>query len=161
MRDEVLETARSCGTGLDTPAGLAWMAFLRVHGGLIRVLDAELRREANLSLADFDVLIQLALSEPACLRMSDLAHRTLVSKSGTTRRVEQLEREGLVARKSAGTDRRSVIVSLEPEGAQTLRRALPVHSRGIARHFAAKLTDQDSDALRRALEKVSPERDPG
>jgi len=161
MRDEVFETTRVCGTGLDTPAGRAWLAFLRAHAGLIRSLDAELRREADLSLADFDVLIQLAMATPTCLRMSELARRTLVSKSGTTRRVEQLEREGLVARKAAGTDRRSVIVSLEPEGVETLRRALPVHARGIAVHFAGKLTDEDADALRRALEKVGPERDPG
>lgn len=168
MRDEVFETAHACGAGFDTPAGQAWGAFLRAHSDLIRILDAELRREVSLSLSDFDVLIQLATADDTCLRMSDLARRTLVSKSGTTRRVEQLEREGLVARSSAGTDRRGVIVSLQADGMETLRRALPVHARGIARHFAAKLTDEDADALRRALQKVSlghdplgPERDPG
>ncbi len=159
MRDEILQTTRACGAGLDTPAGLAWLAFLRAHAGLIRSLDAELRRETRLSLSDFDVLIQLAMADDTCLRMSELARNTLVSRSGTTRRVEQLEREGLVARRAAGTDRRLVIVSLEPEGVETLRRALPVHARGIATHFAAKLEDEEADTLRRALEKVSPERD--
>ncbi len=161
MRDEVFQTTRACGVGFDTPAGLAWGAFLRAHSDLIRILDAELRRETQLSLSDFDVLIQLAMAETGCLRMTELARRTLVSKSGTTRRVEQLEREGLVARKAAGTDRRSVIVSLEPAGVETLRQALPVHARGIATHFAAKLTDEDADALRQALVKVSPDRPPG
>lgn len=161
MRDEILQTTRACGAGLDTPAGLAWLAFLRAHAGLIRSLDAELRQETRLSLSDFDVLIQLAMADDTCLRMSELARNTLVSRSGTTRRVEQLEREGLVARRAAGTDRRSVIVSLEPEGMEALRRALPVHARGIATHFAAKLANEEADTLRRALEKVSPERDRG
>ena len=161
MRDEVFETTAACGTGLDTPAGRAWVAFLRSHAGVTRIMDAELRREVGLPLADFDVLIQLAMEAPACLRMTELARRTLLSKSGTTRRVEQLEREGLVARKAAGTDRRSVVVSLEPAGVEALRRALPVHARGIAMHFAAKITDEDADALRQALEKVSPEPAPG
>ncbi len=161
MRDEVFETARSCGAGFDTLAGQAWGAFLRAHSDLIRILDTELRREVSLPLSDFDVLIQLAMADDTCLRMSDLARRTLLSRSGTTRRVEQLEREGLVARSTAGTDRRGVIVSLQPDGVEMLRRALPVHARGIGRHFAAKLTDDDADALRGALEKLSPGRDPG
>jgi len=161
MRDEVFETTRACGVGFDTPAGLAWIAFLRAHSDLIRILDAELRRETRLALSDFDVLIQLAMAETGCLRMSELARLTLVSKSGTTRRVEQLEREGLVARKAAGTDRRSVIVSLQPAGVDRLRSALPVHARGIAAHFAEKLSDEDAGALRRALQKVSPDRAPG
>lgn len=160
MRDEVFQLARTCGVGFDTPAGLAWIAFLRAHSAVIRILDAELRREAQLALSDFDVLIQLATAETGCLRMTELARRTLVSKSGTTRRVEQLEREGLVARKAAGTDRRSVVVSLEPAGVETLRQALPVHARGIASHFAAKLTDEEAEVLRHALEKVSPDRPP-
>lgn len=161
MRDEVFQTARTCGVGFETPAGRAWFAFLRAHADLTRVLDVELRREAQLTLGDFDVLIQLALSEHGCLRMSDLARRTLVSKSGTTRRVEQLEREGAVARRSAGTDRRSVVVSLEPLGVEKLRRALPVQARAIASNFAAKLTDDEADALRHALETISPEHVPG
>lgn len=160
MKDEIVQTTRACGAGVDMPAGLAWSAFLRAHSDLIRTLDAELRREANLPLSDFDVLIQLAIADGTCLRMSDLARRTLVSKSGTTRRVEQLEREGLVERSSAGTDRRGVIVSLQAAGVDTLRRALPVHARGIALHFGAKLTDEDADALRRTLEKVSSSPDP-
>ncbi len=161
MRDEVYETSRTCGTGVDTPAGQAWFAFLRAHAELIRLLDAEMRREAQLPLSDFDVLIQLAMAETTCLRMTELARRALISKSGITRRVEQLEREGLVVRKAAGTDRRSVIVSLEPAGVDALRRALPVHARGIDTHFAAKLTDEDADVLRQVLEKVSPEHVPG
>ena len=46
MRDEVFETTRACGTGLDTPAGRAWVAFLRSHAGVTRMMDAELRRES-------------------------------------------------------------------------------------------------------------------
>lgn len=118
----------------------AWVGFLRSHAILLRLLDAELRREARLPLADFDVLIQLALADEGALRMTDLAHRTLVSRSGMTRRVAQLERDGLVSRCSATGDGRSVRASLTPLGEEVLRRAVPVHTRGIETHFLRKLT---------------------
>jgi len=119
----------------------------------MRVLDTELRRDADLSLNDFDVLVQLGLADGA-LRMGELARRTLVSRSGTTRRVEQLEQRRLVARSSADSDRRTVVVCLSPEGADVLKRAVAVHARGIAEHFVARLTKSDVQAIRSSLEKV-------
>jgi DNA-binding MarR family transcriptional regulator len=155
LRRDVIATSRAAGAAFNSPAGRAWDAFLRAHASLTRTLDAELRREARLSLADFDVLIQLALADGATLRMSELARRTRVSRSGTTRRVEQLERSGLVGRSSGGSDRRSVSVCLTPAGVETLRRALPIHARGVATHFVSRLARDEADRLHRTLEKVA------
>ncbi len=96
---------------------------------------------------------QLALGNGS-LRMGELARRTLLSRSGTTRRVEQLERRGLVERTTAGPDRRSVSVALTPAGATTFRGALDVHATGIATHFVAKLSSTDFTVLREVLQKV-------
>jgi DNA-binding MarR family transcriptional regulator len=120
----------------------------------MRVLDTELRRDADLSLNDFDVLVQLGLADGGSLRMSELARRTLVSRSGTTRRVEQLKQRGLVARSSADNDRRTVFVCLSADGAEVLKRAVAVHARGIAEHVVARLTKSDVAAIRSSLEKV-------
>jgi DNA-binding MarR family transcriptional regulator len=155
LRRELVATSRAEGAPFNSPAGRAWDAFLRAHASLTRTLDTELRHEAQLSLADFDVLIQLALADGASLRMSELARRTLVSRSGTTRRVEQLERSGLVGRSASVADRRSVTVCLTPTGIETVRRALPVHARGIAHHFVARLRARDADHLRATLEKIA------
>lgn len=137
-----------------TPAGEAWGGFLRAHASLLRVLDSELEREAGLSLSDFDVLIQLAMSEASRLRMSELARRALISRSGMTRRVGQLEVRGLVARQPDVHDRRSVTVSLTGEGAAVLRAAFPVHFRGIEAHFLSRLEDDELEQLGRTMEKV-------
>jgi len=153
LRHEVLERTAAQGAGLDTPAGRAWATFLQAHASLMRVLDTELRRDAHLSLSDFDVLMQLALGN-GTLRMGELARATLLSRSGTTRRVEQLERRGLVARTAAEPDRRSVLVSLTQAGRDTFRTALDVHAAGIARHFVARLGPEDAPALRAVLQKV-------
>lgn len=129
----------------------AWIGFLRSHAALMRLLDTELRREADLPLSSFDVLIQLALAEGGELRMTDLAQRTLASRSGMTRRVAELEREGLVSRCAASGDGRSVRASLTPKGAEVLRRAVPVHMRGIERHFLRRLTPSQISGLQDAV----------
>ena len=153
LRHEVLDSTRARGAGLDTPAGRAWGTFLQAHASLMRILDLELRRDTDLSLADFDVLIQLALGNGS-LRMGELARRTLLSRSGTTRRVEHLERRGLVERTTAGPDRRTVSVALTTAGAATFRGALEAHATGIATHFVAKLSSTDVTVLREVLQKV-------
>lgn len=139
----------------------AWIGFLRSHAVLMRLLDTELRRDAGLPLADFDVLIQLALGEDGALRMTDLARRTLVSRSGMTRRVAQLERDGLVSRCSVTGDGRSVRASLTPLGEEVLRRAVPLHTRGIERHFLRKLSRSQLAGLGEAVAALQVECDFG
>src|SRR5438093_5711028 len=83
----------------------AWRSMLRAHATLMRRLDTDLEREAGLALADFDVLAQLAEAHGE-LRMTDLADRALISRSGMSRRVARLADQGLVDRDKAGTDGR-------------------------------------------------------
>ena len=78
----------------------AWTSLLRSHATLVRRLETDLQRETGLALADFDVLAQLALADGE-LRMSELADRALISRSGMTRRVARLVEEGLVRRANA------------------------------------------------------------
>ena len=155
LRRRLIRRTRAAGAGLDSPAGRAWETFLRAHAGLMRTLDTELRSDGELTLNDFDVLIQLGLAERGSLRMSELAQRTLVSKSGTTRRVEQLERDGLVRRSPSSDDRRTVVVSLTPAGTRALEGAVGVHSAGVARHFATQLTPAEHRQLKALLDKVA------
>src|SRR5438309_6518389 len=75
----------------------AWDALLRVHATLLRQLETDLESKTGLALADFDVLAQLATAGGS-LRMTDLADRALISRSGMTRRVTRLVHEGLVRR---------------------------------------------------------------
>src|SRR5213079_1694740 len=89
----------------------AWTSFLRAHATLMRRLDTDLERETGLVLADFDVLAQLAEAHGE-LRMTELADRALISRSGMTRRVARLVDEGLVRREKAGTDARGIVVAI-------------------------------------------------
>jgi DNA-binding MarR family transcriptional regulator len=144
------------GTALDPtlPVGCAWGVFLRAHASLLRQLEFELEAETGLALADFDVLIQLAVAGGE-LRMTELAHRALVSRSGMTRRVARLVEERLVRRGQAPDDRRGIRVELTDKGRARLREAMPVHARGVARHFASRLEPEDLERLEGGLRKVT------
>ena len=132
----------------------AWSSLLRAHATLIRQLETDLEKGTGLALADFDVLAQLALAG-GNLRMTQLAARALISRSGMTRRVGRLVDEGLVRRASAGADARGVVVALTDAGVARLAETAPVHARAVADLFVARLDDQELGALENALGKVT------
>ena len=131
----------------------AWVSLLEAHATLVRRLESDLERETGLALADFDVLAQLARAGGE-LRMTELAARALISRSGMTRRVAQLVEEGLVRRADADADGRGVVVALTDAGVARLAETAPAHARGISELFVAQLDDQELTILERALGKV-------
>ena len=132
----------------------AWDSFLRAHATLMRRLEVDLAQATGLALADFDVLAQLARAGGE-LRMTDLATRSLVSRSGMTRRVARLVEEGLVRRAIADADGRGVVVALTDAGLARLTKTAPVHLRGVSELFVAQLDEQELAALKNALDKVT------
>jgi len=131
----------------------AWRALLQAHATLMRQLDTDLREDTGLRLADFDVLAQLATAGGE-LRMTDLAARALLSRSGLTRRVARLVDEGLVRRANAAGDGRGVVVALTDAGVARLTETVPVHVRGVSALFVERLDDQELAVLETALGKV-------
>src|SRR5438093_7599014 len=125
------------GRGLE-----AWRSLLEAHATLMRRLDTDLVRETGLALADFDVLAQLAQADGE-LRMTELADRALISRSGMSPRVARLVNEGLVRREKADTDARGVVVALTEAGIARLVQTAAVHARGISKLFVAQLHDQE------------------
>jgi DNA-binding MarR family transcriptional regulator len=131
----------------------AWDSLLRAHATLIRRLDTDLERETGLALADFDVLAQLAKAGGE-LRITELADRALISRSGMTRRVARLVADGLVRRNRASADGRGIVVALTDAGIARLAETAPVHARGISSLFIAQLEDQELALIERSLRKV-------
>ena len=111
------------------------------------------QEDTGLRLADFDVLAQLAQAGGE-LRMTELAARTLLSRSGLTRRVARLVDEGLVRRGNATEDGRGVVVGLSDAGVARVIETVPVHLRGVSKLFVERLDDQELAILETALRKV-------
>jgi DNA-binding MarR family transcriptional regulator len=131
----------------------AWVSLLQAHATLLRRLESDLEQETGMALADFDVVAQLARAGGE-MRMTELAARALISRSGMTRRVARLVEEGLVRRAEADADGRGVVVALTDEGVGRLAEAAPAHARGISELFVSKLDDRELAILERALGKV-------
>jgi DNA-binding MarR family transcriptional regulator len=148
LLDRLVEDELPGGRGLG-----AWDSFLRAHATLMRRLDTDLERDTGLPLADFDVLAQLAAGHGE-LRMTELADRALISRSGMSRRVARLVDEGLVRRARADTDGRGIVVGITDRGIARLAETAPVHLRGVSNLFAEHLDDQELALLERALNKV-------
>ncbi|HEY8374778.1 MAG TPA: MarR family transcriptional regulator [Pseudonocardiaceae bacterium] len=134
----------------------AWRAFLRAHARVTRSLEAELLAEQRLSLAAYDVLVQLDAAPGHRLRMTELADAVLLSRSGVTRLVERLERAGLVVRERSDSDGRGVVAVITQRGRERLRTATGTHLAGVARHFASVVEDQaELAALARACTRLA------
>jgi DNA-binding MarR family transcriptional regulator len=133
----------------------AWHAFLVAHAALEPILNRELEAACGLPLRWFDVLTQLHMTRHKRLSMTELASAVLLSKSGLTRLVDQIEEAGLVQRAAAPGDRRSLLIVLTPSGEKTLKRAAPIHEDGIRRHFAAHIRDNEAAAVEAALGRIA------
>jgi DNA-binding MarR family transcriptional regulator len=133
----------------------AWRSLLQAHAALTELLERELVTERGLPLSRYEVLLYLAESPDGRLRMQELAEQVLLSKSGLTRLVDRMEAAGLVRRERCPDDRRGAYAVLTDHGRAVLRRAAPVHLRGIQEHFGRHVGEDEARALSGALGRVA------
>jgi DNA-binding MarR family transcriptional regulator len=134
----------------------AWRGLLRVHSALVRQLDAELDAAHDLPLSSYDVLIYLQTAPGKRLRMAELADSVLLSRSGVTRLVDRLERDGLIVRDTCTSDGRGCFAVLTDEGEALLARARPTHLAGVRERFLRHFSDDDLRVLAGYWERVAP-----
>jgi DNA-binding MarR family transcriptional regulator len=130
-----------------------WRRLLGVETRLQERLDLELREAYHLTLAEYGVLVHLSEAGPGGLRMSDLADRLLLSRSGLTRRIDAMVRAGLVERRSCPADGRGSMAMLTPGGVTRLTEAAPTHVAGVRRYLIEPIAD-DLAGLSAGLERI-------
>ena len=94
----------------------AWRGLLRAHACLAKRLDAELDRAHSLPMTSYEVLHHLDEATDGRMRMCDLAEQAQLSRSGLTRLVDRLERDGLLERCSCSHDARGSYACLTAAG---------------------------------------------
>jgi DNA-binding MarR family transcriptional regulator len=132
----------------------AWQAMLMAHGRVIGRLDADLISESDMTLAEYEVLDNLA-AEDQRLRMNELADKARLSPSGLTRRFDALVRRGWVVRERCDDDRRGVYARITPEGSARLEAARPVHDAGVRAYFFELLEPEDVACMDRVMSSVA------
>lgn len=140
---------------LDEEEMQAWRSLVAVSSRLFEQLDAELRQEHDLSLADYEILSNLSEAPDRRLRMSQLADRALVSRSRLTHHVTRMEAEGLVTREACPTDRRGAYAVLTAAGMARVEEAAPTHLAGVRRLFVDRLPEDEVPAVAAALSEVA------
>ena len=144
-------------TTLSEEEQTAWRSFLHAHAAVTHRLDGELLDEHGLRLGEYEVLLILAWAPGRSMRPSELAKRTVLSRSGVTRLLDRLERDGLVERTACPTDRRGALAALTPAGHEVLRRAARTHVRGIRQYFSERLTPGQLRQVGRSLGAIAEE----
>jgi DNA-binding MarR family transcriptional regulator len=149
-----------CISNYPTPALLdeeqlqAWRGMLRAHSELTRALDAELTREHELPLSSYEVLLFLNDSEGGRMRMSELADSVLLSRSGLTRLVDRLERDGLLKRERCESDARGFFAQITPQGRRVFAAARQTHLDGVRRLFLDRFSRDELRELGALWQKL-------
>ena len=131
----------------------AWFGLLRTHADITRQIDAELRARADMTLGEYDVLVQLSNGPADGMRMSELARAVVLSPSGLTRRVARLEQEGLVERVSENA--RIVRSRLTRAGRAALARGAPVNLEVVQERYLEQLDESEAATLAALWAKLS------
>lgn len=128
--------------------------MLRVHSALVKALDAQLEAVHGLPLSSYEVLMNLRAAPGARLRMAELADLTLLSRSGMTRLVDRLARNGLLERDVCSSDARGCFAVLTDRGRELIDAARATHLAGVRERFLGHLGGDDLEALSAAFDKV-------
>ncbi len=132
-----------------------WEAFVRAYATTSHALERLAESRGGLPLGEHFLLVQIARGPAAGIRPTELAARSLLTKSGVTRAIDRLERERLVERRACPSDGRGQHIVLTARGQRLLRRSAPGHIRAIAKHFAEPLTPDELAVLTRALSRIA------
>jgi DNA-binding MarR family transcriptional regulator len=134
----------------------AWRALVKAHACLVKRLDAQLETAHGLPLTSYEVLLKLAAQPEGKMRMHDIASSVLLSRSGLTRLVDRLERDGLVHRCSCENDARGAYAVITDDGRARIAEAHATHHAGVRALFAAHYSEEELDLLGPLLERLLP-----
>jgi len=132
----------------------AFVALLQAQAFVVDGVGADLVARRDMPLSWHEVLVRLQRSEGGAMRMQELAHSVLLSKSGLTRLADRMEHARLIERAGCATDRRGTFAVITPKGRRALRAASPVFLRSVQDHFARHLSAEEVRVLNSALRKL-------
>lgn len=132
----------------------SWRAWITATLLLQDRLGRDLIDEHGLSSADYEILVQLSEHPDRRIRMSDLAERTLSSRSRLSHQITRMENAGLVIREQCDNDRRGTFAVLTEHGWDAIVAAAPDHVTGVRTHLIDALGSDRFAQLGRLCEDI-------
>ena len=140
---------------LDEDQQRSWRALVVGTTLLMDRLDDDLRRDFNISLTEYEILVRLSERPGRALRMAQLADALAHSRSRVTHTIDRMERAGYVVRGTTPEDGRGIVATMTDKGHDLLREAAPVHVEGVRSYLVDQVDDADFAALGRAMDAVT------
>jgi DNA-binding MarR family transcriptional regulator len=143
-------------TDLFTPLErAAWGGFVATQGRLFQKIEDELRRRFGITHTEFEVLLRLNFAPQGRARIQDLAARSLLSRSGTSRAVDRLKRAGYLERHDAEEDGRGAYAVLSPEGRKRFMGVAKEHVALVRREFLSHFDESELERMASFWERIA------
>jgi len=139
----------------------AWRAFASMRRKLELALERQLQRDAEISAADYGVLLALFEAPGKQLRGRDLGEHLSWEKSRVSHQVSRMEKRGLVERRECETDLRGSWVGMTNDGTRAVLGAMRDHAATLRRYFFDVLEPAELAAFKtvskRVIDVIEPE----
>jgi DNA-binding MarR family transcriptional regulator len=140
---------------LDEDQQRSWRALVVGSTLLMDRLDDDLRREFNISLTEYEILVRLSERPGRAMRMAQLADALAHSRSRVTHTIDRMERAGYVVRGTTPEDGRGIVATMTDAGYELLEQAAPRHVEGVRSYLVDRVDGADFKALGRAMDAVT------
>ena len=107
-------------------------------------------------MTSYEVLNYLYEAPAGRMRMCDLAEQAQLSRSGLTRLVDRLERDGLLSRCSCDHDARGAYACVTDAGRERLDDARVTHLAVVRQQFFSHFNEAELDLLADMWERIAP-----
>src|SRR3990170_8769255 len=131
----------------------AWESLFRAQVSVLRYLNAEFPTD-EISLNEYDVLLNLSQQDGRRLRIKDLNKHLLLTQPSVSRLIDRLAARGILSKSSDPADARGIIVALTDEGYELFRRVAVKHMESIADRVGTALTDEELTQLSALSDKL-------
>jgi DNA-binding MarR family transcriptional regulator len=141
---------------LDAPEAQTWLNVAQVLMLLPTALDRQLRDDAGIPHAYYQILAMLSHEPDRSMRMTELAKRTGTTSSRLSHAAGTLEQRGWIQREACSWDKRGQIARLTDEGLAALVAAAPGHVAEVRRLIFDHLTPEEVAQLGAVTAKILP-----
>jgi DNA-binding MarR family transcriptional regulator len=138
----------------------AWLQLIAISELLPAALDAQLRRDSQITHFEFAVLSLVQLSSQGALSPSDIAQALNATLPRLSHVLARLEARGLVSRSVTPQDRRGVEVRLTTSGRRAVVKATPGHIATAKALVVDRFSDDELQVLGGFLRRITERLDP-
>tara|TARA_Y100000590_G_scaffold404165_1_gene491447 strand:- start:6 stop:452 length:447 start_codon:yes stop_codon:yes gene_type:complete len=131
-----------------------WGKLLRIHSNSTVAIESALSQNEQISLIWYDVLLVVSKAPKKKLRFAEIADRIVLTRSGLSRCIANLEKKGYLKREKCEEDKRGAFAILTNKGKKALKSAWPIYRNKISETFIDRLNGEEIKQLDEIFDKI-------